>query len=332
MTGRWLRVTVFVLLGLASLWAYWALRGTFSLGNLAWAFGGAVLILAFHVPVLAAEFVLMHRTNRSDPSPRATLRELVSAWWTECRLGVQVFAWRQPFFEHRPKDLLQASQLASRGVVLVHGFMCNRGMWASWMQRLRERGVPHVAITLSPTFGSIDDYAATVGEAVQRMHKATGLAPVIVAHSMGGLATRAWLRSAGEQRHTLAHRIITLGTPHRGTLVGAYNPATNVTQMGLASAWLADLARSETTALRQRFICFYSHCDNVVFPASTATLPDADNRHVRATAHMQLIERHEVFDAVIAALQAPDLVLVDTPQVVRGLPALQRINTEPVLG
>jgi triacylglycerol lipase len=332
MTGRLLRVTVFVLLGLASLWAFWALRTGVSVGSLALALGGVVLILAFHVPVLAVEFVLMHRINRGDPSPRAATRELLSAWWTECRLGVQVFAWQQPFFEHRPKDLLDVSSSARRGVVLVHGFMCNRGMWASWMQRLRARGVPHIAITLSPTFGSIDDYAATVGDAVQRMQRATGLAPIVVAHSMGGLATRAWLRSAGERRHTMAHRIVTMGTPHRGTLVGAYNPAANVTQMGLGSAWLADLARSETTALRQRFICFYSHCDNVVFPASTATLPDADNRHVRATAHMQLIERDDVFDAVIAALQAPDLALVDTPLVMRGAPAHQRINADVVLG
>jgi triacylglycerol lipase len=332
MTGRLLRVTVFALLGLAALWVYWVLRVEFTVARGVLAVAGAALILAFHVPVLAVEFVLMHSTNRDDPAPRARWRELWAAWWVECRLGVQVFAWRQPFFERRPQDFLDASHQGQRGVVLVHGFMCNRGMWASWMQRLRAQGVPHVAITLSSTFGSIDGYAAAVGDAVERVGRVTGLAPVVVAHSMGGLATRAWLRSVGERRHAVAHRIITLGTPHRGTLVGAYNPATNVTQMGLASAWLTDLARSETTALRQRFVCFYSHCDNVVFPASTATLPDADNRHLRATAHMQLIERSEVFDATVAALQAPDIAPADVPVVMRGTPSLLRIESETVLG
>jgi hypothetical protein len=54
------------------------------------------------------------------------------------------------------------------------------------------------------------------------------------------------------------------------------------------SRWLQTLAPRETAARRARFTCFYSHCDNIVFPPSTATLPGADNRHVPGHAHVHL--------------------------------------------
>jgi triacylglycerol esterase/lipase EstA (alpha/beta hydrolase family) len=54
---------------------------------------------------------------------------------------------------------------------------------------------------------------------VRRVTQATGLPPVIVAHSMGGLATRAWLRAFSADARV--HRVITLGTPHGGTWLGA---------------------------------------------------------------------------------------------------------------
>ena len=36
------------------------------------------------------------------------------------------------------------------------------------------------------------------------------------------------------------------------------------------------------------FTCWYSNCDNIVFPASTAALAGADNRFVDGLAHVQM--------------------------------------------
>lgn len=300
MTARLLRVVVVLLAVAAAWWAYhWGRQGMVLAAAV-----GVLLIMLIHVPVLAVEFLAMHAVNRRDPAPRATLVELVRAWWAECRLGLQVFAWWQPFFARRHKDHLGDTHRGRRGVVLVHGFMCNRGMWNGWMPRLKALDIPFVAVTLEPTFASIDRYVATVDDAVRRLTVATGLAPVVVAHSMGGLATRAWLRSLQRNAptapvHELVQGVITLGTPHRGTAIGRLNPAPNVMEMRMESGWLHELAGTESTALRRKFVCYYSHCDNIVFPASSATLRDADNRHVRAMAHMQLIEHPEVFDQVV---------------------------------
>jgi hypothetical protein len=52
------------------------------------------------------------------------------------------------------------------------------------------------------------------------------------------------------------------------------------------------------------FTCWYSNCDNIVFPASTATLAGADNRLVHGAAHVQLAFLPEVMDATLALLKS----------------------------
>ncbi len=302
MVARLLRATLALLITLSLVWLWWWLAR----GRVWVAVVGAVLLLLLHVPLLAIEFVLMHHTNRSDPAPRARLGEVVSAWWNEARLGLSIFAWWQPFRARVHADHVPAAQ-GQRGLVLVHGFMCNRGFWNGWMPRLRARGIAFVAIDLEPPFGTCDGYASAIDTAVQLLRTATGLAPVVVAHSMGGLAVRGWLRWAAQQppaeRATRdVHAVITLGSPHQGTMVGAHWPLANVREMQRESPWLTALSGSEAVPLRQRFICYYSHCDNIVFPASTATLAGADNRHLRGVAHVQMVEHPQVFQAALASI------------------------------
>ena len=59
---------------------------------------------------------------------------------------------------------------------------------------------------------------------------------------------------------------------------------------------------AENAARRARFTCFYGHTDNVVFPASTATLAGADNRHLAGVAHVAMAFHPEVFDEVLRLL------------------------------
>ena len=39
-------------------------------------------------------------------------------------------------------------------VVLVHGFVCNRGFWLPWLRALRDRGLAYATVNLEPVFGS----------------------------------------------------------------------------------------------------------------------------------------------------------------------------------
>lgn len=268
--------------------------------------GWAAILVAIvglgHAAVLAVEFAWMHAVNRRDASPRATLRQLLRAWIGEVLVAPQVFCWRQPFFSRRCPDHWPARPEGRTGVLLVHGFFCNRGLWNPWLQRLRALDVPSVAIDLEPAFGSIDDYAPLIEAAVRRLESATGRPPILVGHSMGGLAIRRWW--AGQDDARRVRRILTIGTPHHGTVTARLSPARNAFQMRVGNPWLGQLLAREH-ADREAFICFFSHCDNIVFPASNARLPGADNRHLPAVAHVDMCEHPATWDELMRQLSQP---------------------------
>ena len=285
------------LLAAAAAWAAWAL----ALGRPWFAVGGAALIVFGYALVLGLEFVMISVVNRGDAAPRATAMQLLRAWWGEATAAPRVFCWWQPFFADAVPD--DPGTPGQRGMVLVHGFVCNRGFWTPWLRRLRERGVPFVAVSLEPVFGGIERYPAIIEAAVRRLEAHTGCAPVLVCHSMGGLAVRAWMRDFDGDRRV--HRVVTIGTPHRGTFLGRYGHTPNTRQMRQGSGWLQQLAAQEPPQRYRRFTCFYGHCDNIVFPASTATLPGADNRHIAGIAHVDMAFQPEVFNDVLALLASP---------------------------
>ena len=250
------------------------------------------LLLAGHALFLGFEFVLIHQVNRADPAPHAGVGQLLRAWLAESLAAPRVFLWRQPWRSATPADHLPAAAAGRPGVLFIHGFVCNRGLWRPWLLRLRRRGVPFVAGNLEPVFGSIDDGAPLIEAAVRQLHAATGRPPVVVAHSMGGLALRRWRADARGNAARLA-AVLTLGTPHHGTWLARWAFSTNGRQMRRGGPWLAALQAAEArhgAADHGGFTCFYSHCDNIVFPASTATLAGAHNVHLAGVPHVHMAD------------------------------------------
>jgi triacylglycerol lipase len=273
--------------------AGWAAAAVAS-GHSAAALGGAAIVFGGYLAIMALEFVLAASVHGDDPAPRPTVAQRVRAWWNECTTSPRVFCWEQPFRADAVPDHLPAGA-TGRGLVLVHGFVCNRGFWNRWMPQLVARDIPFVAVNLEPVFGPIGGYAPIIEAAVQRVTVATGHAPVVVAHSMGGLAVRAWLAQGGGD----AHHVITIGSPHRGTWTARFSRSHNAREMRGGSDLLAFIEAHETPAVRARFTNFYSHCDNIVFPPSTAVIPGAENRHVTGMAHVELADHPAVFDEAL---------------------------------
>jgi triacylglycerol esterase/lipase EstA (alpha/beta hydrolase family) len=261
--------------------------------------GFAALILGYS-GFLAIEFFALRFVNRGDPVPQPSWTELAKAWFGETLAAPQVFCWRQPFRSSMFPDQLSEQSVVRgrRGVVFIHGFFCNRGFWAPWLKRLQGSGHAYVAVNLEPPFASIDDYAPLIEAAVRQVTDASGRTPLLVCHSMGGLAVRAWLKvMKAEDR---VHHVVTLGTPHRGTWLARFSQVANGRQMQLSGQWQQALDLGMPSHRHALFTCWYSNCDNIVFPSSTATLPDADNRLVRGAAHVQLAFLPTVMDEVLA--------------------------------
>lgn len=277
---------------------------------------GALLALLFaaHPAVLGLQAVWAWAANAaggSDAAP-APAGHWVRAWWREWGASVRIFAWYQPWREHRFG--YDAPPQPRRGVLLVHGFVCNRGFWNDWQVSLRAKGVPCMAVTLGPPHADIAQQAQGLDDAWEALLHSTGQAPLLVGHSMGGLLLRSWIR----HRRTPAvggfgpglpadfhPECITIGTPHRGTALAAWALSLAGRQMRRGSRFLQELEASAPTSWQRHYTCYWSPCDNIVFPARTATLPQADNRRIDGCGHVDLAFQPALLEDVLQRVLAP---------------------------
>jgi pimeloyl-ACP methyl ester carboxylesterase len=264
-------------------------------GSWLWVVLAALAVPALiHLLFLLVDFALSSYANRGNPAARLGIVGFLRAWLAEWRVSMLIFHWCQPLRVNAVADSVHHQ--AQRGVVLVHGYFCNRAMWMGYMRQLQASGVPVVAITLEPAFGSIDHYALPVHLAVERLRRATGVRPLVVGHSMGGLAIRAYVAAYGS---SAVERCITIGTPHHGTFHARFGHGTNARQMQQNSDWQQSNAQRLSTQDRARFICFYSNADNIVAPFESAMLEGAENRHVSGYGHMHLAFAVPVRQAIL---------------------------------
>ena len=297
MLARLQQFITFCLVGSSLAWLAWFYK---TAPWLAWS--GFLLILLGYIAVLGIEFLLLKHINKSDPTPIAARSELLQAWLGEALIAPRIFCWRQPFrFNAFPDNLAETSVVKGRrGVVFIHGFICNRGFWNPWLKRLQGSGHAYVALSLEPVFGSIDNYTPQIEAAVKQVTDATGLPPLLVCHSMGGLAARAWLHSL--RADDRVHHIVTIGTPHHGTWLARFSHTLNGQQMRLNASWQAGLDLGAPSQRSKLFTCWYGNSDNIVFPASSAMLAGADNRLVRGQAHVQMAFAPQLMDSTLAML------------------------------
>ncbi|MDY7578449.1 alpha/beta fold hydrolase [Herbaspirillum sp. RTI4] len=214
--------------------------------------------------------------------------------------------WGMPF--KRFDEKLVADNI-TLPVLLIHGYGCNSGYW-HWMSKaFQKAGITHSALDMEPLFGSIDAYAPLVHAAVERLCQQTGQARVVlVAHSMGGLAARAYLRAHGSARIA---RIITLGTPHHGTTLANKGYGINCREMnwvgpikdGGGSPWLRMLAESESPQMRALTVSIYSHHDNIISPQRSSLLDGAQNIGVSGIGHVALALHPKIQALVIKKIR-----------------------------
>lgn len=189
-------------------------------------------------------------------------------------------------------------------VLLVHGYVCNGGYWTTLSRQLARAGIAHDAVDLEPIGADIEECVPQVQQAIEALCARTGSdRAIIVAHSMGGLVARAWLRHYGAAR---VARIVTIGTPHHGTVLANLAAGTNARQMSrlddAPSGWLAQLAAGETPETRALITSIYSHHDNIVVPQSSAQLPGARNLAFGGIGHVALASDARVLRQLLAEI------------------------------
>jgi len=190
---------------------------------------------------------------------------------------------------------------AQAPVLLLHGVMCNAGVWHPLKRHLAARGIgPLYALSYGPPLASIESFAEQAAAKIDAILAATGGRQVtIVAHSMGGLVARAYLRRWGGAK---VRRLITIGTPHRGSVLARVFPGRSLAQMRPRSAWLAGLGASAVES-PPPIVSLWSWHDSMVAPQTSSVLEDAENVALVGIAHNALLSDREVFRRVAAEIE-----------------------------
>jgi pimeloyl-ACP methyl ester carboxylesterase len=268
-----------------------------------------------------------HIESHPEASPRGGLRGLCSR--TTLTGGLTELAWvgahllmyplgtrtamLKPDARNRPGEqspavraLFAADPLAARiPVLLVHGLVDNRSVFSVMNRSLRRRGFTHVCTwNYSPLLTDIARGAADLGAHIERICEQTGHDRVhVVGHSLGGLISRYYVqRQGGDER---VESLVTLGTPHHGSLWAHVVPTPLIRQLRPGSPVIQQLAEP-APGCRTPITAIYSDLDQMVVPTASGRCdhPDlrARNVLVRGIGHMSLPRHRSVVDEVAATL------------------------------
>lgn len=255
------------------------------------ALGGVLAWLLFSL-VRWRGYVRHKGLDVPSPGLRELLQEvravLSLAWWHVRALGRDGL--RVPEVEQGPP------------VLCVHGFTQNGTNFWGLRRALFRRGRASRAVSLGLPGRSVERYALRLRRAILELADRYERFDV-VAHSLGGVILRHVLSTEPLLAARIG-RIITLGSPHRGTAYSRGLPVfllPEVVQIARRSTWLAELpALGEIAPQARRFTVAGLH-DLVVYPADTCHEPGAVSVEMQV-GHAGLLARPEVIDLVVAAL------------------------------
>jgi pimeloyl-ACP methyl ester carboxylesterase len=263
----------------------------------------AALFLLARLVFVAASFAIawVHRSRR-PPGQRIglvrTIAMVLREWRALLTFNLFYVPWDAAFLRRDPPP----ARDGVAPVVLVHGYFANRGYFLPLVRRLERAGVRHVSTpNLRSWLASIERFEQELGEAVDRLARDAGRPVILVAHSMGGLAARAYLARRGTANVT---RLVTLGSPHRGTRLAPFGVGENARQMRRGSEWLARLETQEGGGPPIEALSIFSWHDNMVAPQEASRLAWAREATVAGVGHLALLVDEGVFELVLRELRA----------------------------
>jgi pimeloyl-ACP methyl ester carboxylesterase len=192
--------------------------------------------------------------------------------------------WRMMAYRQLVTDPAPAA--ATQPVLLLHGVLCNAGVFSPMLRHLAERGVgPAYTLSYGPPRAPIERFVAQLAARIDAVLATTGAAQVtLVAHSMGGLVALAYCRAHGPAK---IRRIVTLGTPYRGSFHAWLFPGACLAQMRPGNAWLAALHAARFA--RPPLHSIWSWHDTMVTPQTSACLDASDSTALKGVGHNALL-------------------------------------------
>ena len=273
-------------------------------GDPAWWFvAGAPLAYLLPVLLLVSLWFTLSWIWRTPRPPEFRLGPAACARLFLGEVGAVALSWPL-LVAHR---LLIADPVAAPGrrpLLLVHGVGVNDGVWFALRRKLSRLGLgPVYTINYGPPLAGIEHFAGQLAARIEAICAVTGAERVaLIAHSMGGLVARAYLRRFGTAR---VEQLITIGTPHHGSMLAYTFPGCCLAQMHPGNPWLVELNREESGRAPVPITSIWSRHDSMVAPQGSSVLRNAENIALVGIAHNALLGEKAVVELVATEVVKP---------------------------
>jgi triacylglycerol lipase len=175
-------------------------------------------------------------------------------------------------------------------IIFVHGLYHNHTAWYLYLRWFRRWGWSHMkAINLRGKFRSIHEFARILADEVEKVMAESQSDQVdLVGQSMGGLVIRSYLAEGSSQAKI--RRVVTLGSPHRGTKLAVFGLGQAAKEMVPGSAFLESLNQGVQIPEGGRFYAIYTIVDNMILPneSTKLTWDGVKNLETRIVNHVGL--------------------------------------------
>ena len=188
-------------------------------------------------------------------------------------------------------------------VLLIHGFKDD----ARKMERLRchleAQGFRAFSVTLRPSLGQVglEELGAQVAAFVDQTF-GSGEPLDLVGFSMGGLVARYYVQQLGGVDRV--RRLVTLASPHRGTLLAWCIPNPGCRQMRPGSKFLRSLDADRDWLRRVEVTSLLTPLDLMIVPSWSSRMDGARNLTKWVLAHPLMVSQRACLEAVVEVLGA----------------------------
>jgi triacylglycerol lipase len=183
-------------------------------------------------------------------------------------------------------------------ILFVHGFTGSSSAFNTMAARFQADGFHQLYGINYNSFQSNVTIASQIRNAVDSIKAQTGAAKVdIIAHSMGSLNTRYYLKNLGGQ--SSVDDWVSLGGPNHGT-VWAWGCAflTPCLQMTPGSSFLNALNSGDETPGAVSYGTWWSACDEIITPDESVILSGASNTQTSCISHSGLLSDFTVYTQI----------------------------------
>jgi triacylglycerol lipase len=192
-----------------------------------------------------------------------------------------------------------SSAVAHDPILFVHGWSGSESNWNTMISNFSREGWTREELNnwRYNTSQSNVRTASEVRTKVEEILRRTGAAKVdIVAHSMGSLNTRYYLKNLGGTEKV--DDWVSLGGPNHGTTVANFCLETSCVEMRVGSEFLTRLNEGDETPGTVSYGTWWSSCDEFINPDESVLLTGATNTEAGCVGHIALTSDSRVFAGV----------------------------------